>query len=58
MAPECMAGWPRSCQSDVYSFGNLAFAVRNLFGLPSLSVKHFVLITELIVAGPDRRIPV
>ncbi|KAG8926171.1 hypothetical protein FRC01_009254 [Tulasnella sp. 417] len=27
MAPECMTGGARSCQSDVYSFGNLAFAV-------------------------------
>ncbi|KIO22698.1 hypothetical protein M407DRAFT_78970, partial [Tulasnella calospora MUT 4182] len=27
MAPECMLGAPRSCQSDIYSFGNLAFTV-------------------------------
>ncbi|KIO18098.1 hypothetical protein M407DRAFT_41341, partial [Tulasnella calospora MUT 4182] len=27
MAPECVIGCARSCPSDVYSFGNLAFAV-------------------------------
>ncbi|KIO22700.1 hypothetical protein M407DRAFT_49135, partial [Tulasnella calospora MUT 4182] len=27
MAPECMTGEARSCRSDVYSFGNVAFAV-------------------------------
>lgn len=27
MAPECMLGGPRSCQSDIYSFGNLIFTV-------------------------------
>ncbi|KAG8928241.1 hypothetical protein FRC01_006236 [Tulasnella sp. 417] len=27
MAPECMMGVPKSCQSDIYSFGSLAFTV-------------------------------
>ncbi|KAG8925982.1 hypothetical protein FRC01_009484, partial [Tulasnella sp. 417] len=43
MAPECMTGGARSCQSDVYSFGNLEFAV---------------LTGELPYAGlPDYQIP-
>lgn len=28
MAPECMLGGPRSCESDIYSFGSLIFTVQ------------------------------